>query len=152
MQTRRAMMADGARLAALLAAAGMLPAAAQASWNEAAFDARTLADAVKVLGGSTPQPSAEVAISGPDVAEDGSAVPIGISTSLAGARRLLLLVEKNPVPLAAVFELTDAVDAAINTRVKMGQSSDVYAVAMTADGGVRYARKEIRVTLGGCGA
>jgi hypothetical protein len=41
-------------------------------------------------------------------------------------KRLLLLVEKNPSALAAVFDVSDAVDANFNTRVKMGQSSNVY--------------------------
>ena len=53
--------------------------------------------------------------------------------------------------LAAVFDVSDAVDASFSTRVKMGQSSNVYAVAMMADGKVLYAVKEIKVTLGGCG-
>jgi sulfur-oxidizing protein SoxY len=43
------------------------------------------------------------------------------------------------------------VDANFNTRVKMGQSSNVYAVAMMNDGKVLFAVKEIKVTLGGCG-
>jgi sulfur-oxidizing protein SoxY len=60
-------------------------------------------------------------------------------------------VEKNPTMLSAIFELSDAVDANIATRVKMGQSSNVFAVAMMADGRVLYAAKEIKVTLGGCG-
>ena len=51
----------------------------------------------------------------------------------------------------AVFDLTDSVEANINTRVKMGQSSNVFAVAMMNDGKVLYAGKEIKVTLGGCG-
>jgi glutathione S-transferase len=33
----------------------------------------------------------------------------------------------------------------------MGQSSNVYAVAMMGDGKVLYAQKEVKVTLGGCG-
>jgi sulfur-oxidizing protein SoxY len=53
--------------------------------------------------------------------------------------------------LAAVFDVTDAVEANVNTRVKMGQSSNVFAVAMMNDGKVLYATKEIKVTLGGCG-
>jgi sulfur-oxidizing protein SoxY len=53
--------------------------------------------------------------------------------------------------LAAAFELSDAVDANVATRVKMGQSSNVFAVAVMADGKVLYAAKEIKVTLGGCG-
>jgi len=35
--------------------------------------------------------------------------------------------------------------------VKMGQSSNVFAVAMMADGKVLFAQKEVKVTLGGCG-
>ena len=50
-----------------------------------------------------------------------------------------------------MFDVTDAVDANFSTRVKMGQSSNVFAVAMMADGRALYASKEIKVTLGGCG-
>jgi sulfur-oxidizing protein SoxY len=63
----------------------------------------------------------------------------------------LLMVEKNPSTLSAMFEFTDAIEPAVSTRVKMGQSSNVYAVAMLNDGRVMYAAKEIKVTLGGCG-
>ena len=78
-------------------------------------------------------------------------VPVGVATALPGVKRLLLLVEKNPNVLAAVFDATDAVETNVNTRVKMGQSSNVFAVAMMNDGKVLYAVKEIKVTLGGCG-
>ena len=81
----------------------------------------------------------------------GAVVPVGCATSLAGVKRLLLLVEKNPNALAAVFDITDAVESNVNTRVKMGQSSNVFAVAMMGDGKVLFAQKEIKVTLGGCG-
>jgi hypothetical protein len=49
-----------------------------------------------------------------------------VSSRLPGVKRLLLLVEKNPSALAAMFDVSDAVDANFNTRVKMGQSSNVY--------------------------
>jgi sulfur-oxidizing protein SoxY len=66
-------------------------------------------------------------------------------------RRLLILVEKNPSPLVAMFNVSDAIDANVSTRAKMGQSSDVYAVAIMADGKALFAKKEVKVTLGGCG-
>ena len=66
-------------------------------------------------------------------------------------RRMLLLVEKNPNALAAAFDVSDAVDANFSTRVKMGQTSNVYAVAITVDNKVLFAQKEVKVTLGGCG-
>ena len=151
MQTRREMLARSAQVASLLAAAGLLPQAAQAAWSQAAFDSKTMADAAKALGGSAPVESKDVTITGPDIAENGAVVPVGCSTALPGVKRLLLLVEKNPSVLAAMFDVTDAVDANFNTRVKMGQSSNVMAVAMMGDGRVLFSQKEIKVTLGGCG-
>ena len=151
MITRRKTLGQGARLAALMAGAGLLPAAALAAWSKDAFDAKTLVETVRALGGNVPTPSADVSITGPDIAENGAVVPVGASTSLPGVKRLALLVEKNPNALAAVFDVSDAVDANIATRVKMGQSSNVIALAMMADGRVLYAQKEIKVTLGGCG-
>ena len=151
MKTRRDLLATSAQLAALLATAGLLPATAQAAWNGPAFDAKTMADLMKSLGGGAPAASSSVTITGPDIAENGAVVPVGAATTLPGVKKLLLLVEKNPSMLAASFDVTDAVDANINTRVKMGQSSNVFAVAMMNDGKVLYASKEIKVTLGGCG-
>lgn len=151
MSTRREVLTRSASLAAALAGLGLLPQAAQAAWSQAAFEAKTMSDLMKALGTSGPAESKDVSITGPDIAENGAVVPVGAATTLAGARRLLLLVEKNPNMLAAVFDLTDAVEPSISTRVKMGQSSNVFAVAITADNKVLYAAKEIKVTLGGCG-
>ncbi|MBS0436886.1 MAG: thiosulfate oxidation carrier protein SoxY [Proteobacteria bacterium] len=151
MSTRREVLTQGASLAAALAGLGLLPQAAQAAWSQAAFEARNMGDLMKALGTSGPAESKEVSITGPDIAENGAVVPVGAATTLAGAKRLLLLVEKNPAMLAAIFDLTDAVEPSISTRVKMGQSSNVFAVAITADNKVLYAVKEIKVTLGGCG-
>ncbi len=151
MQKRREMLARSLKVAALMASAGWLPLPARAAWSQAAFDAKTMAEAVKALGGSAPVESKDVVLTGPDIAENGAVVPVSVSTSAAGAKRLLLLVEKNPSVLSAVFDINDAIDPAFGTRVKMGQTSNVIAVAMMGDGRVLFAQKEIKVTLGGCG-
>ncbi len=151
MPTRRELLQRSAGLAGLLAGLGLLPQAAQAAYNSAAFEAKSVAEVVKALGVSAPVESREVVLNGPDIAENGAVVPVTCATALAGVRRLLVLVEKNPSPLCAVFEVSDAVDASFSTRVKMGQSSNVLAVALMADGKVLFAQKEIKVTLGGCG-
>jgi sulfur-oxidizing protein SoxY len=151
MLNRRNLLTHSAKVAALLATAGLLPQAAQAAYNAAAFDVKSMAELVKLLGGSAPAESKDVTITGPDIAENGAVVPVGVSTNLPGVKRLLVLVEKNPSVMSAMFEVSDAVDANFATRVKMGQSSNVYAVAMMADGKVLFAQKEVKVTLGGCG-
>jgi sulfur-oxidizing protein SoxY len=154
MQTRREVLSHSARVAAMLAAMGMLPGLARAqgaAYNTAAFEAKNMADLMKALGAGAPAQSGDVTVTGPDIAENGAVVPVGAATALPGVKRILLLVEKNPSILSAMFDVTDAVEPNVSTRVKMGQSSNVYAVAMTGDGKVLFAQKEIKVTLGGCG-
>jgi len=150
MQTRREMIQHSAVVAGLLASAGF-PQFAHAAFNKPAFDAKSIQDAVKAAGGASLAESKDVTITGPDIAENGAVVPLGASTSLAGVKELLLLVEKNPNTLVAIFHVSDSVEPAFQTRAKMGQSSDVYAVAITGDGKALWAKKEIKVTLGGCG-
>ena len=154
MQNRRHVLSHSTKVGLLLAAVGMLPtlARAQASaYNALAFDAKSIPDMMKAMGGGTPVESKDVTITAPDIAENGAVVPVGASTALPGVKRMLILVEKNPSVLTAAFDVTDAIDSNFSTRVKMGQSSNVYAVAMVGDGKVLFAQKEVKVTLGGCG-
>jgi sulfur-oxidizing protein SoxY len=151
MQSRREFLNHSAKVATLLATSAAVPGLALAAWDAPAFEAKSLADVVKALSSGAPAESKDVTITGPDIAENGAVVPVGVSTSLPGVKRLLLLVEKNPSALAALFDVSDAVEPNFSTRVKMGQSSNVYAVAITADGKTLFAAKEIKVTLGGCG-
>ncbi|MCI4441840.1 thiosulfate oxidation carrier protein SoxY [Tibeticola sp.] len=150
MKTRREALKQSALVAGLLASTGMFPQFAYA-YNKAAFEAKSLADVVKAVGGNAPTESKDVTITGPDIAENGAVVPLGASCSLPGVKQVLILVEKNPAALVALFNVSDAVEPNFSTRAKMGQSSDVYAVAIMNDGKALYAKKEVKVTLGGCG-
>lgn len=150
MQTRRETLKHSAAVAGLLASTGLFPQYAQA-FEKAAFEAKTVADAIKAMGGGAPVESKDVTITGPDIAENGAVVPLAVSTTLANTKRMLLLVEKNPNALIAMFNTSPEVEASFATRAKMGQSSDVYAVAITNDGKAFFAKKEVKVTLGGCG-
>ena len=151
MLNRRKMLSHSARVAAMLATVGLLPQAAHAAYNAPAFEIKTMAELIKSLGGGAPTETKDITVTAPDIAENGAVVPVGVSTALPGVKKLLVLVEKNPSVLSAIFNMTDAIDANVSTRVKMGQSSNVYAVAMMADGKVLFAQKEVKVTLGGCG-
>jgi sulfur-oxidizing protein SoxY len=148
---RRLMLERSAKVAMALAAVGLWPMSARAAWPQAAFDAKGLADAVKALGFAAPQESKDVSLTAPDIAENGAVVPVACACALPGAKRLALLVEKNPNTLAAVFDLNEALEPAFGTRVKLAQSSNVYAVALMGDGTALFAQKEVKVTLGGCG-
>lgn len=141
---------SGLGLLGLLAAAGLiLPGAARADGPRRAFDAGTLAEALEALGAVRAANSRDIRITGPEVAENGAAVPLGISASLPGAERLAILVEKNLNPLVASFILPEGTEAHVQTRVRMAQTSDVIAL-VKAEGGFYMAAREIRVTIGGC--
>ncbi len=73
-----------------------------------------------------------------------------MKSSLPGTTMVAILVEKNPNIVAASFDIPEGTDADVSTRVKMGQSSNVYAL-VKASGKFYYAGKEVKVTLGGCG-
>mgnify|MGYP003602469264 FL=1 len=151
MQTRRQTLKQSAVVAGLLAGTGLFPQYAHA-FNKAAFDAKTLGDALKALGASgAPEASGSVTLTAPDIAENGAVVPLAVASSLPNVKQLVLLVEKNPNALVAVFNVSPEVDASFATRAKMGETSDVYAVAITGDGKAHFAKKEVKVTLGGCG-
>lgn len=142
---------SGAALLSTLAAAGLItPGMALADWNKAAFDAKSMADTLKALGAGSPVDSKDVQVTGPDIAENGAVVPVGVSTTLPNVSMVAILIEKNPNALAASFTLPEGTEANVQTRVKMGQTSNVYAL-VKADGKFFMATKEIKVTLGGCG-
>ena len=143
---------SGALALGLAASAGLMPtmASAQTAWNKAAFESKTLADAVKAMGGSGATESKEVTLSAPEIAENGNVVRLGAQSAMAGTTWLGLMVEKNPAVLSAGFDIFPGTDANVSTNVKMGQTSNVYALAKVGDK-FFYAVKEVKVTLGGCG-
>lgn len=153
-QTRRDVLLAGgaASVLALLAAVGLvMPGAAMAAdWNKAAFDGKSLADAFKGLGAGAPANSADIILRAPDIAENGAVVPIAIESKIPGTQSIALLIEKNPNPLAAAFDIPAGTETSVSTRVKMGETSSVYAL-VKANGKYFVARKEVKVTLGGCG-
>lgn len=153
-QTRRDVLkaSGGASVLALLAAAGfvMPGSAVAADWNKLAFDRKTVPEAFKALGAGTPAASADIIMKAPDIAENGAVVPIGIESKIPGTESIALLIEKNPNPLAAAFDIPAGTETTVTTRVKMGETSNVYAL-VKANGKYFVAKKEIKVTLGGCG-
>jgi sulfur-oxidizing protein SoxY len=142
---------SGAALLSVLAAAGIItPGMALADWNKAAFEAKSMADTLKALGAGSPAESKDVQVTGPDIAENGAVVPVGVASTLPNVTMLAILIEKNPNALTASFTLPEGTLANVQTRVKMGQTSNVYAL-VKSDGKFFMATKEIKVTLGGCG-
>lgn len=123
---------------------------AAGDWKSSGFDAKTLEDAVRALGGDKFTVSTDVTVTGPDIAENGAVVPVSVKSAAPNTELIAILVEKNPTPLSANFSIPAGTEPFISTRVKMGGTSNVHAL-VKADGKWLIASKEIKVTLGGCG-
>jgi len=147
-QKRRTVLKSTGAMATLLSL-GIVTAEQAMAAGRAGFDAKSLEEAIKALGGSAAA-NDQVAIVSPDIAENGAVVPVGATSKLANTTAIYLLVEKNPTPLAAGFSIPAGTEPEVQTRLKMGQSTNVVAV-VKADGKLYSATKETKVTLGGCG-
>ena len=151
---RREVLKTGGGAGVLIwaAAAGLIkPSQVLAQeWNKAAFDTKSVADTVKALSGGGSSPSNAIEITAPDIAENGAVVPIAVESKLPKTQAIAILIEKNPNTLSAKFDIPAGTDPFVSTRVKMAETSNIYALVV-ADGKYFHAVKEIKVTIGGCG-
>ncbi len=125
----------------LLAATGLQPA----------FAAKSVDDVLaKLFPGQTVEANDAIKIKAPDIAENGAVVPVSVSSQMNGIDSISLIVSNNATPLVASFDLPGEAEAFVSTRIKMGKTSDVVAIAKAGDKLYR-ASKEVKVTIGGCG-
>ena len=137
---------------AVAASAGLLTPTRvlAAAWPAAAFDAKSVDDALKSLyGTSAAADSKAITIKAPIQAENGAVVPIAVSTSLANVEAIAIMVAGNNQPLVANVNLNGAVGY-FSARMKMGKTSDV-KVIVKSGGKLHMATQQIKVTVGGCG-
>jgi sulfur-oxidizing protein SoxY len=134
------------------AAAGLVPLrASAASWNKPGFEAKAASDAIKNLGAANLIESKDIAITAPDIAENGAVVPIAVTSRIPNTQSISIVAEKNPFPLTATFDMANGAEPYASVRIKMGQTSHVRAIVKAADGRFYTAAKEVKVTVGGCG-
>lgn len=137
-------------LAAALAAGLLRPGAAAAAWNKGAFDAKTTADAMKALGFTGAVESKDIQIRAPEIAENGAAVPIDITSNIPGTTSISVFIDKNPFPYTGTFDVSQGALPFVHLRAKIGESSPV-RVVVAAGGKYFTTAKEVKVTIGGCG-
>ena len=142
----------GAGLVGVAAGAGLLsPQAVFAAWPKKAFDAKKVDDAVSALLGSAKTAnSGAIKITAPPIAENGAEVGITVKSTLPKVDSMSILVEKNGQPLAANFTMASNTDAFIRTRIKIAKTSNVHAV-VRSNNKLYSAKREVKVTIGGCG-
>lgn len=142
--------AIGALTVAVVSGLAKSSNAVAAQWNTAGFESKALSDTVKSLGAGNPVESRDIVITAPDIAENGAVVPVSVTSRIANTQQISIIAEKNPRPLMATFDVSSGSEGYISTRIKMGETSNVWAV-VKADGKFYSAKKEVKITVGGCG-
>ncbi|MBV8752765.1 MAG: thiosulfate oxidation carrier protein SoxY [Hyphomicrobiales bacterium] len=143
--SRRAALALGLGTAAALAAD---PARATPGEADEAIG--------KFTGGKAAEPG-PITIDLPEIAENGTAVPLTVTVEspMTASDRItdvLVVADGNPNPRVATFRFTPMSGRAeVATRIRLNATENVIVVARTGDGRFFTARKEVKVTIGGCG-
>ena len=146
--TKRTLLKGSFALMALVALPRMLLAAA---WPEKAFSESEMSAALEgSFGTDDLTASDQIVLKVPEIAENGAVVPVSIKTSLPNVESISIVVEKNPRPMVATFEILPGTLADISSRIKMAETSDVTAVIKTTEG-IYSTAKQVKVTIGGCG-
>ncbi|MCW1933387.1 thiosulfate oxidation carrier protein SoxY [Pararhodobacter zhoushanensis] len=137
MLTRRDTLAIGLGASAV----AMLPVAAAAT---------PVDDAIAAYTGGAAIAEGGVTITAPEIAENGNTVPITIEAP--GAVEIMLIATGNPTPNVGKFTFGPGSGAPmIATRMRLGRTQDVLAIAKMEDGSFASTAVEVKVTIGGCG-
>lgn len=147
--SRRDWIARSSAFYALFAAGLLGAASSHAADLELAFDATSLDEALAAMGGVQVSAS-DIALTVPQLVENGAFVPISVTSLLAQTEEISIVVESNPNPLVVLFSIPTGTQAFVSTRVKMADSGKVYAI-VKAGGKLYSTYQQTVVTVGGCG-
>lgn len=148
--TRREVLARAGAGLALLTVGASLPWRAALAAGAAPFEAATLDEVIRALGGTSASESADIGFKAPEIAENGAVVPVEVTSAIPATRSIAIVVVKNPHPLSADFQFPEGTEPFVATRIKVSETSEVIALVRT-DAGFFTARRTVKVTLGGCG-
>lgn len=146
---RRGFLRRVIQLAAWAGAVGAWRPLWAAAWNQAAFEAMKVDLAIKAAGIIDPQPSQDIILNAPEIAENGAQVPIDITSRIARTERIFVFADRNVQPYVADFAVSPRVEPFIALRIKMGETSPL-RVFVLAEGKYYTVSRDVQVTIGGC--
>jgi len=146
------------RRQALMVSAGALAAVSSGLTSSTAFADAAAANKklMEFTGGKTPQ-SGKVTLIAPEIAENGNTVPVAVAvqspmTDTSYVQSVMLLAEDNPNPAVITFNFSPmSGEAKATTRMRLAKTQNVIAVAKMNDGSTYMDKKQVKVTIGGCG-
>ena len=124
--------------------------------SPAAATQEAMAEAIKKVVGTATPTEARVKLDGPPLVENGSTVPLTVSvegpmTEADYVKAVHVFNEKNPQPNVFSARLgARSGKAIVGTRIKLGDSQRIVAIAETSDGKFWSAGADVIVTLAAC--
>jgi len=136
------------------------PARAQAQGQSQALGLQeSVQDGLKRVFGGRPMKdgAALIKLDIPPIAENGAVVPVSVEvnapmTPASHVKSIWIVADKNRIPIIAKATLTpEAGQAFVGANVRLGETTDVRAIVEQSDGTLLTAKREVKVTVGGCG-
>jgi sulfur-oxidizing protein SoxY len=121
-----------------------------------AAPAQVEAEILKLYAGKT-LAEGKIKLELPTIAENGLVVPLGIEvespmTEADHVKALHVFADGNPNPGVASFYFTTMMPkASVQIRMRLAQTQNIVAVAEMSDGKLFTTKREVKVTIGGCG-
>jgi sulfur-oxidizing protein SoxY len=142
-----------------VAAAGGLAAMPSTAQAQALGQNESVEEALKRLFGGKPMKdgTASIKLEVPLIAENGAVVPISVSvdspmTPTNYVKHIYVVADKNRIPVVTRVTLApEAGRAFMGANIRLGESGDVRAIVEQSDGSLLAVKREVKVTVGGCG-
>jgi sulfur-oxidizing protein SoxY len=155
--TRRTLLGALGAAGVAAMAGGVLaprPAAAQGLGQNEPVDAALK----RLFGGRTLKDgSGTIKLDIPLIAENGAVVPVAVEvnapmTPQSYVKHIYVVADKNRIPIVTRVVLTpESGQAYMGANIRLGETGDVRAVVEQSDGTLLQVRREVKVTVGGCG-
>jgi sulfur-oxidizing protein SoxY len=136
-----------------LAAVALVPASLSAidfrATKPEAWEAKTVADAIKALYGDIKPEESGITLNVPKIASNGGAVPVKVKSDIA-MKSLTILQDANPEAAVATYTMDENTIIDLSVKIKMGKSGSITVVGEGQDGKFYSVTKKLEVALGGC--
>jgi sulfur-oxidizing protein SoxY len=145
--SRRTFLINGT---ALVVTVTLAPSLADASPD-------AVAAAIKQKFGDKELKSGRIKLDLPTIAENGLVVPLNFEvespmTENDYVKSVYFYADGNPNPNIADYRFTPlSPKAAANIRIRLAQTQNIVAIAEMSNGDVYSIKREVKVTIGGCG-
>lgn len=137
-------------------------------WNGAVYSAKSLEAFVLAMRGDTTTPNTsrtvvnrgkvpglgpakegELLLDAPELAENGTNVPVTVTSLIPGTDFIALIADHNPNPVCVGFNVLPVNEPTYSVRIKVAETSTLVAVARS-NGQWFYTLRDITVMIGGC--